>query len=366
MEQTLLHSTEALLRHLEGIGGRIFLVCGKSAHQLAVCGEVLRRFPVTEFSDFHPNPEFESVRRGIAALRGQNCSCILAIGGGSALDVAKGIRLYAGAREDFTAGSEPVPFAGPLIAVPTTAGSGSETTRFAVLYEQGAKMSLTHEKTLPDAAALLPEVLYTLPPLQRRATVLDTVCHAVESAWSRRATPESRALAMAALEAVEPHYAAYCAGGNDHAAQMQHGAWLAGRAINLTTTTAGHAMAYKLTTRYGLPHGWAAAICTLEVWRWMLAQPDRWQASGLEETLRMLAERLGAAETAGGAEAFARHTEAMALPRREIPETDAAELARTVNPQRLANFPLPLTGADLEELYRNVIRHQGRREGASA
>ena len=365
MGQTVLRSAEELLQYLAGLSGRVFLVCGPSARQLAIHREVLRRFPVAEFNDFHPNPELDSVRRGIAELRSRNCGCILAIGGGSAMDVAKGIRLYAGAGEDFASGSEPVPFAGPLIAVPTTAGSGSEATRFAVLYERGEKLSLSHEKALPDAAALLPEVLHSLPVPQRRATVLDALCHAVESFWSRRADPESRAYAIDALDCIGPHCEAYCAGRNDFAAEMQRGARLAGMAINLTTTTAGHAMAYKLTTRYGLPHGWAAAICTVECWRWLLAHPERWP-DGLGETLRLLAEHLGADDLTGGAEAFARRTEALALPRADIPETEAAALARTVNPGRLQNFPVALTEADLEEIYRNVIRHQGRSKGATA
>jgi alcohol dehydrogenase len=145
--------------------------------------------------------------------------------------------------------------------VPTTAGTGSEVTRFATFYHDGRKVSLDADEVRPDVAIVDPALTDGCPPWLTWCCALDALAHAVESFWSTRATPRSREFAARALEALVPVLAA---GGTIPATAgrdaLSRAATLAGRAIDITRTTAAHAFAYPLTARLGVPHGHACAL----------------------------------------------------------------------------------------------------------
>ena len=345
MEQIMLDDAGALLSWLAGRSARRpLLVCGKSAEGLPLWAE-LKAEQLPRFGGFTPNPQIGQARAGMARLEAEGCDGLLAIGGGSALDTAKCIRLWM-ARERGTV----LPFA----AIPTTAGSGSEATRFAVVYEGGVKQSLDDPLCLPDAVLLRPDCLATLPERQRKATALDAWCHAIESMWARRATPESQAIAADALRLLAGSTPGYAEGRPDSFEGAMKAAFRAGQAIHRTRTTAGHALCYGLTLRFGLPHGQAAALCLAQLWPRMLRRAG--ESAALSEALKRIAEALGAASPEEACERFRKLVAGMAFPplRAALPGEPEA-LADTVNPERLGNHPVPLSREEITEIYRAIL-----------
>lgn len=293
------------------------------------------------FSGFAPNPQQEAAEDGRVVFRESNADALAAVGGGSAIDVAKVIRGESGG------------FSVPFFVLPTTAGTGSEATHFAVTYQEGRKLSLTQECYLPDAVWFLPGNLATLPVYQRKATVLDAFCHAVESYWSVHSTEESKRFSREALSLIEQQADGYIEGRFYEAKALYQAAYLAGCAIDLTQTTAGHAMSYRLTKLAGISHGHAAALCVDALARVMA--PTRQNCLDcrgigyLREVLSQLTLHLAWLK---------KRLDRWGL--RELPlENTAAniqELAVTVNPVRLKNHPIRLGRREIESAYRAVLR----------
>ena len=258
----------------------ILLVCGKSFYNLPICSLIEnlqrdRNINITYYEDFSSNPKYEEVVQGVKVYCENGCDFILAVGGGSAIDVAKCIKLFATLKkdEDYLE-QEIIENDIPLFAVPTTAGTGSEATQFAVIYVKGDKYSIEHESALPQYVLLYPDNLITLPDYQKKVTVCDALSHAVESYWSLHSSIKSRKLSEAALCLMLDHMEEYLEGNGDVGREMMCASNLAGQAINITRTTAAHAMCYKLTTLYHIPHGHAVMMCLPEVWEYMETKMD--------------------------------------------------------------------------------------------
>jgi len=164
---------------------RPFIVCTKSAHRLFI-GEYLRSLENAVFFDgFSPNPQYNDIVEGVKLFRECGCDGIVSVGGGSAIDVAKCIKLYCKMPEDAFYLEQPLTDTGIFhITVPTTAGSGSDATRFSVIYYQGEKQSIAHDCIMPDVAVLEPRFLHSLPLYHKKSTMLDALCQAIESLWS--------------------------------------------------------------------------------------------------------------------------------------------------------------------------------------
>ena len=337
----------------------IFLVCDGSYPYLTVShyldGLASRGIHITKFTDFTPNPLYESVVEGVKQYLAKPHDVILAVGGGSAMDVAKCIKLYATMDHTRSYLSQPLaPNDIPLFALPTTAGTGSEATRYAVIYANGEKQSVTHENCIPSVVIFDPSVLDTLPGYQKKATMLDTLAHAMESIWSRHATPESVGYAKEAIQLVVAHYTAYLGGDKTTHTIMLQAANLAGKAINITATTAGHAMAYKLTSLYGIPHGHAAGAVLTQLIPYTVKHAEECQ--GVSQAILEIATAMGT--TAEGlAETYQALYDSLSLP--SIPSASEEELAilkASVNVERLSNYPLPLTTESISTLYRSLLQ----------
>ena len=358
LRQTILtpdNAYAALFRYLRETGARkILLVHGNSAPKLAVWRYLTAfssRLAITvlPFTDFSPNPRCESVASGVTIFREQRCDMMMAIGGGSAIDVAKCIKLYAEAA------------AVPFLAVPTTAGSGSEATRYAVIYRDGEKQSVTDETFIPSAVLMDPSALATLPPYQKKSALLDAMCHAVESWWSVNADETSIGYAREALTLILENKDRYLSGDLTAAARMLYAANLAGRAINITQTTAGHAMCYKLTSLYGFAHGHAAALCTAVLWPYMAEHMedciDRRGKDYLAGVFRDIAMCLGARSVGEALDIFPAILREWGLGTNGLPRgSDGATLAKSVHLPRLKNNPVRLKDSVIAELYRKISR----------
>jgi len=344
----------------------LLLVCGRSAHSLRA-GRYFDALTertgirVCRFSDYQPNPKYESVAAGVDMLRRCGCDAIAAVGGGSAMDVAKCIKLFANMDPAQNYLRQPVvPNDIPLVAVPTTAGTGSEATRFAVIYYQGEKQSVADESCLPDAVLLDASALKTLPEYQKKATMLDALCHAVESWWSVHSTEESRRLSGEAIRQILENRNGYLANEDAGNAGMLRAANVAGQAINITQTTAGHAMCYKLTTLYGIAHGHAAALCVARLWRDMARHMgdciDPRGEAHLQGALLAMAAAFGAETIEGGAERFRALLDSLCLSVPTPKKEDWAILTASVNPTRLKNHPVRLDEQRLDALYHQILK----------
>ena len=356
----------ALDRWLEERGVRhLLLVCDQAIAFLRLDGwfrALPERKPVqvSRFSDFQPNPAYESVVSGVRRFREAGCDAIIAVGGGSAMDVAKCIKLYCNLPEDTLYLKQTiVPNEIPLLAVPTTAGTGSEATRYAVIYYNGEKQSVSHESCIPGTVLLDSSVLKTLPLYQKKSTMLDALCHAVEAFWSVNSTEESKAFSRAALDGILHNLEGYLA--NEDAANegMLRAANLAGKAINITQTTAAHAMCYKLTSLYGVAHGHAAALCLRRLFPWMLEHTQRCidprGRAFLENSLQDLAAALHCQTPRQAAEAFCALFERLELSVPAAQPEDYALLKHSVNPVRLKNFPIALDIDTIDTLYHEIL-----------
>lgn len=310
-----------------------------------------------EFTDFTPNPLYEQVCEGVKLFNGDRCELIVAVGGGSAIDVAKCIKLFCKMDPGVNYLEQEKTDTGiPLIAVPTTAGTGSESTGHAVIYYEGKKQSISHPSIVPDIAVIEPSSLKTLPVYQKKCTMLDALCQAIESWWSVSSTDESIGYSEKAIRLIADNWKAYIADNTDEAAaRIMEAANLAGRAINITATTAAHAMSYKLTSLYRLPHGHAVAVCLPEVWAYMLGHTedciDSRGAEHLTKTLADIAELISLDQFRALMDALA-----MQYPVSENKESDVALLTESVNPVRLKNNPVALGSDVLRGMYERIVR----------
>jgi len=316
------------------------------------------------FRDFQPNPLYENVQDGVKLFRAENCDAIIAVGGGSAMDVAKCIKLYGNLPGDGDNGSwltaEYVENSIPFLAMPTTAGTGSEATRYAVIYYDGKKQSVTSESFIPDTVLMDPETLKTLPPYQKKATMCDALCHAIESFWSVNSTDESKEYSRAAIKGVMENMEGYLANSEEGRAGMLRAANTAGKAINITQTTAGHAMCYKITSLFGSAHGHAAILCDRVLFPWMVENTDKCIDPRGEEYLRRTLDDIGQAMGCKNAEAGADKLIAIFDKLEfEVPEATEAqfeELKNSVNPVRLKNHPIQLDVDTIDTLYHEILR----------
>lgn len=338
-----------------------FLLVHDGAFRFLSLSETVKKLqpPHVCFDGFTSNPLYEDVCRGVEVFRKEGCDAIVAVGGGSTLDVAKCIKLYSNMdpNENYLTQQPKDPHV-PLIAIPTTAGTGSESTRFAVIYYEGKKQSVTSDIILPNAVILDPSLLKTLPIYQKKCTLLDALCQGIESFWSVNSTDESKAYAKEAIETITENMESYLYGDDAAAEKILKAANLAGRAINITQTTAPHAMSYKLTSLYRLPHGHAVAICLPKVWRAMLEHTDACVdlrgSEYLSETFMQIANSLGADSPEEAINRFEQMLKGLEITSPSITPSDLDLLAASVNPVRLKNNPVAFTEDKLKEIYSAV------------
>ena len=350
----------------------IFLVHGKSSYvscgAAAVIDPLIQKYQVTRFSDFDVNPKIEDVRKGIALFKKSGCDFVIAVGGGTGMDIAKSVSVLAShhdAPEIYLAGKNEITHRGvTLVAIPTTSGSGSEATPFAVIYMNKLKYSLSHPCVLPDYAIVDAQLTMSLSPHQTACTGMDALCQAIEAYWSVNSTDDSKAfsreaipLALAHLsDAVNKPVNTQLLAGREAMARASH---LAGKAIAITKTTAPHAISYFFTSYFNVPHGHAVALTlpSLLVFNSGVTDADVTDERGsaqVKKAMRELAAIMGAssAEAASGKITALMKDIGLAVRLRDlgVTEKDHARIAASVDPGRVKNNPRMLTEKALKQI----------------
>ncbi|GHV66288.1 alcohol dehydrogenase [Spirochaetia bacterium] len=263
------NSPDALKSILDELNpGKIFLVRGKKSYELAGARCYVEaavaglKCDIYEFCDFEENPKIEDVEKGLHLLSEKGADIVIGIGGGSVLDMAKLIRFlysYTGeiTKNDFSKCNKLL----PLIVLPTTAGTGTEATHFAVVYKNKVKYSVAHEDILPDYSIINPLFTYNNPRYLAACTGFDALAQAIEAYWSVQATKESDDYAIKAIKLLWDNLpSAVNLKKKECMDKVSEGAYWAGKAINIAKTTAPHAISYAFTTYYNIPHGNAVAL----------------------------------------------------------------------------------------------------------
>jgi alcohol dehydrogenase class IV len=304
------------------------------------------------YSDFHANPDLADTEKGAAVYIRENCDGLISVGGGSSIDTAKAIkaRLNAACEDDIIHSRLRGTDACPHIAVPGTAGTGSEATQIAVAYVNGIKVSLNHEMLKPDGVILDASLLDSLPLYHKKSCALDALAQGIESYWSRGANDDSRVHAYLAIIGVLDNLKNYLNGDPHAAEEMLDASYQSGKAIQITRTTAAHAMSYMLTKRMGLAHGHACMITLPILWEMMQEKEE------MQDTLRDISEkmRLGDMRMAPKLLKGILYDLEMDIP--PVPDEETLdELAGSVNVERLNNHPVTMTKDEIKTAYRRAM-----------
>ncbi|WP_062308969.1 iron-containing alcohol dehydrogenase family protein [Alicyclobacillus sendaiensis] len=274
-------ATHHLPEHLvaQGFGRRLLLVTDPGLVQAGVAeriADLLTRsgFVPRMFAEVRPNPDEAVCLAGRDAFLEHRADGVVAVGGGSSLDAGKAIALLArqgGTPSDYALGRRPYGPPAPVCAVPTTAGTGSEVTRSAVITEQGThrKLTLKHEVLRPPLAVCDPALTASLPPSVTAHTGVDALVHAIEGATCKGAHPIARAYAREALGLIYPALPRAVHAGDPAARRdMLLGSLLAGLAFGSTDVASVHCLAEALGSLYDTPHGLANAVMLLPTLRY--------------------------------------------------------------------------------------------------
>ena len=330
---------------------RVFLVRGGLSYETSGAESVITDIMlnlgccVVEFSDFKENPKYEDMSKGIELLKTADADVILAVGGGSVMDMAKLIRFFYSydgdvTGKEFSFNSKSLL---PLIVVPTTAGTGAEATHFSVLYKDNTKYSVAHEDILPNYVIIYPIFTYNNSRYLSACTGFDALAQAIEAYWNLNATAESDIYAEKAIKMLWDNLPKVVNKPADRVRDtVSEGSYWAGRAINITKTTAPHAFSYPFTTYYNYPHGHAVAL-TFPYFMHLncVCNRDR-------ERVDRLLKIIGLSITDDLQKIFQEYLSNIGLKIREAETIDWDDVIDKVNLERLKNNPVKVDKKELK------------------
>jgi alcohol dehydrogenase len=352
---------------------RIFLVSARKSYSLCgaeeIFSKILDKFFVVNYCEFDENPKIEDVEIGIRLFKENNCDLVIAVGGGSVIDMAKLINLGQANKStlhNIVQNPKNIDSQGSkLIAIPTTAGTGSEATHFAVLYIDKVKYSVAHiDYLLPDIAVLYSPFTYSLNKYQSAITGIDAFAQSVESYWSVNSTVESKKIARDAIRMIWSSLPkAVFENDKDAREVLLYASYLSGKAINISKTTGAHALSYPLTSYYNIPHGHAVALTLAEWFDFNMGInleniEDRRGVSYVKETLIELSELFVGKGTGPASEAIRSFINSLGIETRlsklGIKISDIDFLAESIILERLNNNPVMISKEQIKEMFLRI------------
>ena len=284
------------------LGKKALIVTGKNVLAHGITGQLTEKLDSWGiswqiYSEILSEPTDQMIYAGVKAYRESSCDFCIGIGGGSPLDSAKAIAAMTvneGRLSDYMgkeiSGSRP-----PLVLIPTTAGTGSEATKFTIITdtEHEVKMLLKGEMLLPDVAVIDPEFTLSAPPGVTAATGMDALAHAVESYTSRKRNPLTDLYALSAIRRIFRYLPAAYQNGQDRTArqEMALAAYEAGICINNASVTIVHGMSRPIGALFHVPHGLSNAMLMQECFSYVM--------DGCPERFADIARAIGAASPEG-------------------------------------------------------------------
>lgn len=343
---------------------RGLLVAGPFFFRSGLAEKIIRESEgmiVASFGEISPNPDVTEVDACADVIRRENIGFVMALGGGSPMDCAKAaasVALTEDSIRKYHGTGVALPEAHlPLIAIPTTAGTGSEVTCVSVLsdHANGKKAPIVSEGFYPAAAIIDPELTYTMPPQVTAGTGIDVLSHAIEGYWSKGHQPICDTLAIHAARLVfEYLFRAYENPQDEEAREkMCEASVIAGLAFTLPKTTSSHACSFPLTNIYRIPHGEACGL-TLDHFIRINAHGEG------GERVEYLAHELGFTDADALADAVLELKRKMGLRcdlhDLNLSDEQIAELVRISRHSNLYNNPVEITDEMLEEIYRTLAK----------
>ncbi len=331
---------------------RCVIACGKHFAPTAQAMQESDSRIVAVFGGVEQNPQLSGVAETARLAREYKADAVIGVGGGSSIDTAKfaaAIALGDGEALEYYRGEKPFPAERlTIIAVPTTAGTGSEVTQVSVVSNGTEKKTINNPVFMPKAAIVDPCLSSTVPPRTTMNTGLDALAHALEGYWSKNHQPISDLMAIEAVRLIlENLETAWRDGSNMEArGNMAYASLLGGLSFALPKTAASHACSYPLSEDYHLPHGEACAF-TL----------DSLVRINADERLELLCRRVGLSGTEELAQRIAALKELGGLRRKlsELGDVDVEKLARDCAAHPLMNNnPVALDAAALQTMFEKL------------
>lgn len=308
---------------------------------LIVTFDIMKEQVLNSFSDFHnfklityndANPEISDIVKYIDLVDDFAPEFIVSIGGGSIIDLTKCII-------DFSKSIA------KHIAVPTTCGTGSESTKFAVYYVDGIKQSLNKDYLLPSYVVLDIDLLKSLPTQVLLGSVLDAFSQAIESFWALKSTSKSREYSKETIKELIPILLSGFTRSDSEFQKLQKASNFAGKAINITTTTAPHALSYNLTKLFGIQHGFAVFMTLPVIWKYHHTHVEQFT-----EHMRELSENIDYE--------LLKKIKDKYVPKfdQEVSKEIIDFLSDNVNLERLSNNPYSFSRDDIFSIYKEVLK----------
>lgn len=310
------------------------------------------------FDDFTPNPDYQEIQNGLAYFLKKEYDAIIAIGGGTAIDISKGIKYF---KEKELNNSQYLTKKIYSIVIPTIFGTGSESTRFFVMYKDHIKNSIQSDGLLPDFVYFNPEFNLTVPVLQRKSAFLDALCHGIETYLNKNSNNESLKYAMDGLKILANiDFNALDDAQNKPQKmikQMILSMNLCGKAICLTKTSIAHAFSYGLTSEFNMPHGMAAFLCLYAVlnYKSVITNSIVVDLVNLKLKTYSFSKEFKTLDTLiFYINNLFESIKYIYKDYKELDDKTIDELVKKINVQRLNNFPIILESKDLKNIFRVV------------
>ena len=346
------------------VAKNILLITGQSSMKkfgyVDQVNKMLYNWSVYHFDGVPPDPTPEAINDAINFARPRKIELVIAMGGGSALDVGKVLAILLknnGTVEEYLEREREIENPGvPLIAIPSTSGTASEVTCWATVWakkkDKKKKYSLTHQWMFPDFCIVDPVLTVSMPPQLTAYTGMDALTHAIEAAWSKNAQPISDVFALRAIRLNRQNLKRAYDYPEDLEARtnMALASLLAGLAFNNTKTAACHSLSYPMTLSFGIPHGLAVSITIKEV--------IKYNYRVLPNKVMQIVEEFGCSTVEEFSKALSELMVSLSLPIRlrdlNLKEKDLEFLLNEgINPDRMENNMATLSREDIQAILKN-------------